>query len=994
MKKVKVFSIFFFIILYRLVFSYPSNMLDFNNNPRYLVTESKYFRFYYPYSFRKVMPLIMAYGDIVFDSLTNFFGYKPKEKTDVIINDADFSNGWAAAGINTIALWPTGMEYLLRGTHEWLRDVFAHEFTHIITIQPLYKSTPSISDIRIGYFSSQDEKNYKSLMIAIPFNIAPIWFLEGLAQYGSYTMQGDRFDSHRKMMLRVDAFNNNLLTLNEIKVFSKNGRDAERVYNHGFSLVKYIIENYGRDKVVEVIKNTSKLSNITFDMSFKRTMGISLKDVYKNWKDSLKRDADSIYNVLKDSLTEVKVLTNIGYYNVYPFFNQGDLFYLSTYKTDFGPLFLFKNGKLLKEGVNFSFSLSPDRSFYVMATFGKRGAFYKDLYIYYLKDKNKLKVRKKKLLWKRSRIIYTAISPDSRFIAYVRNKPGYSVIGIIDTSGKKIIEFDKIEDKRAIFYTPRWDDSSQKVFFSYFTDESRNIGVFDLEKKTITPIINEKYYDERDPFYYKGKLYFSADYNNDIFNIYMYDLKTKKLYKITNLFSGGFMPTVNGDSLIFVEYRRNGYQVVLDTSLVQKEFFVIKREGYTGLHIKVKKYSIKYNTKKYYPYPTKHIFSPTVYSDYLGEERTLKTGLSGFFFDPLMRVNLGLYGAVNLLNITDYGRDIDFGYMAQFKLLPFTIYNEGSYSKVKDTVMYKEEINDSIIVDNINYITFQDGISLRYQINRISKFHLFYKYISASTSFYNNPVVDFNYTFYKGYSIGLMYTIMSEEFRKEFLIDPRGLFVKFRATYNNDKLMKRGNFYEVFYYTPAGVLKPRDTTYVYPSMYISTSYYTKFFKFDNITLGIDLNYLTFFNTEIDSFFYIPNSGLMGITSYPLKKDRNTWYYSGTNNLYFRSFFRFPIISHIDKSIGFMYIDRFYSTIFYEYALSTDHLFKLSDFSNSLKGVGFSFRLENILGSSYPFLIEFITSTPLENYKPNFYNTIFYIKAGLSLDYIKNIDAIF
>ena len=76
----------------------------------------------------------------VYEPVTSLYNHQPDQKVSFIIRDHDdISNGAAYFYENKIELYAPSMDYELRGTHNWLRNVVTHEFTHIVQIQTTMK---------------------------------------------------------------------------------------------------------------------------------------------------------------------------------------------------------------------------------------------------------------------------------------------------------------------------------------------------------------------------------------------------------------------------------------------------------------------------------------------------------------------------------------------------------------------------------------------------------------------------------------------------------------------------------------------------------------------------------------------------------------------------------------------------------------------------------------------------------------------------------------
>ena len=149
------------------------------------------------------------------------------------------------------------LDFELRGTHPWLWNVVTHEFTHIIQIQTAMKFGRKMPGIYFQWLGYEKESRpdvlygYPNVIVSYPISgfVVPPWFAEGVAQYNNPALGYDTWDSHRDMILRMYMIDGNPLSWNEMAFFGKNSLGNESVYNSGFSLVGYIGQKYGDDKL-------------------------------------------------------------------------------------------------------------------------------------------------------------------------------------------------------------------------------------------------------------------------------------------------------------------------------------------------------------------------------------------------------------------------------------------------------------------------------------------------------------------------------------------------------------------------------------------------------------------------------------------------------------------------------------------------------------------------------------------------------------------------
>ena len=83
--------------------------------------------------------------------------------------------------------------------------------------------------------------------------MVPPWLAEGVAQYMYENADWDHWDSHRDMILRDRAIHGKLLSFTEMNTFGKKGIGNESTYNSGFALSTFIANEYGPEKLKEIM---------------------------------------------------------------------------------------------------------------------------------------------------------------------------------------------------------------------------------------------------------------------------------------------------------------------------------------------------------------------------------------------------------------------------------------------------------------------------------------------------------------------------------------------------------------------------------------------------------------------------------------------------------------------------------------------------------------------------------------------------------------------
>ena len=148
-------------------------------------------------------------ADEVWGPITSLYGYEPETVHFVIKDIDDYSNGATYFFDNKIEIWASALDFDLRGSHNWLRNVISHEFTHMVQIQSAMKVGRSIPAFYIQFLNYEDKRrpdilygfpNFIGSYPIATINI-PAWFAEGTAQYMRKDFDYDNWDTHRDMIL-------------------------------------------------------------------------------------------------------------------------------------------------------------------------------------------------------------------------------------------------------------------------------------------------------------------------------------------------------------------------------------------------------------------------------------------------------------------------------------------------------------------------------------------------------------------------------------------------------------------------------------------------------------------------------------------------------------------------------------------------------------------------------------------------------------------------
>jgi len=944
----------------------------------------------------------------IYPGVTALYDFEPKEKVHLIIKDVDdYSNGGAFFFNNKIEIWANNLDFVMRGTTNWLRNVLTHEFTHIVSIQKTIKTNLNFPYGFFQFFGYEKERRkdvvdvvrgFPNVLVNYPLSSVnmPVWFAEGVAQFQNTPARYDYRDPHREMILRDRVLHKRMLTYNDMSVFGKTSLGNESSYNQGFAFVKYLAGQYGEKVLSKITAIDSKWSSYTFSGAIEKATGQPVDTLYNRWQRHLRKVYGTETKIIRANQHKGRMLDDNGFANLYPVISPDGkmLAYVSNEGHDYfsqNALIIMnrKSGKKEKvaHSITSSLSWSPDGRYIAFAR--KRSNEYhsrfNDLYLYDRVQKEEIR------LTKNLRGSNPDFSPDGRQLVFVSSTDGLNQLNIytlpkdlsaddwksagfetetgiyhgayLDDGTQRKVEYRAgamrqlhvFADGRQVYH-PRWSNDGSYIVFGTAVEYGRNLGRVNVADGRFSFLLKARE-ELRYPVFKRGTdwLYYAAS-TTGIYNIYRQNLKTGLRELLTNVTGGAFMPSVDNDgALVYSLYDSLGYKIfTIDNPQKIDPALAVYDPDYLK-NIPVKTFDDRvmphYKVRPYKPAFTNTLILPRLLIDY----GTLKPGFYVAKSDVLDKLNFVAGAAVN----KDFDYDL-YAYATYNNLLPqlfIEAYN--SNANIKDTLsVNRGYVAKAVRNVNFNLLQFSAGMTFRIA----EKSNLTLSWVLSRYSAKLDPVTiktpvegtffipTIRYDYLRGQALQAKFNLnrLSEDRFSD--INPSGgyyLFVKYSHE-SNDFLQS---------FASDRQLGLEDfKTYTYNSVEFSSEYYVKNPLLPSHALGLKLSggYL---DRPVDSFFDFFAGGLIGLRGYP--------FYSieGRHKLIMQLSYRFPISQKLDWRLGHLNFDKLYMGAFYEMGDAFNR--SAPAIKNFKQDAGIELRLDSFSYNMFPTRLFFQAAWPMQ-----------------------------
>jgi len=265
--------------------------------------QSEHFKISYKEKNKDQALIALDIAEETANTIADYFGYDINEKKiSIVIRDTnDYINGSANRYNSLVVIESRKADMFMRGENKWLRTIISHELSHIYSLRVLQSST--LVAFSLLNYSEPKGQNLIST-IEYQHNALPIWFVEGIAQLGSYKFDADYRDPFREMLLRDSFYNDRLLSIEEMARFEGSSRESELAYNQGFDLILYMINEYPQKSMKDLCRLIRKEK---FQKAVLSHYGKTIEQLYEEWRENLiNRYPDKMHMVDGSAMFERK----------------------------------------------------------------------------------------------------------------------------------------------------------------------------------------------------------------------------------------------------------------------------------------------------------------------------------------------------------------------------------------------------------------------------------------------------------------------------------------------------------------------------------------------------------------------------------------------------------------------------------------------------------------------------------------------------------------
>lgn len=440
------------------------------------------------------------------------------------------------------------------GSYGEFRHVLTHEITHAFQYNILY-----------GDF-------WESLLMRPFMYSAPLWFMEGLAEFESQTN-----DILLDLMQRDAVLNDMMPGIPELdNLSSLAGYKYFFIYKGGQSFLYWIAQTYGEESIGRIFKLFRSTKDI--NSSFQSIIGKGLQDLNREWL--LFLDRKYLPAIEHERLWDQEFHFITRHFEDNSFRNSTPV-----WSKDGSRVMFFTDARQVSEIVSVSVAETIDRKILVS---GNQDVHFEELHV----NENRMSlssngrcmlfisksgksdrinlfdIKRKRLVEKITpevdKIFSAAFSPDESDIVFSAIRNGRTDLYVYSRRTK---ETSRLFNDEYIDYLPFWGRDGY-IYFVSNRDKSIWSSQYDIFRvipgEDPETVVSSPWKDTMPELSPNGTNLVFVSYRNGIPNLFLHNLETKNIYQLTDVTGAALAPSwsPDGGKIVFTLHNRLGQDVV------------------------------------------------------------------------------------------------------------------------------------------------------------------------------------------------------------------------------------------------------------------------------------------------------------------------------------------------------------------------------------------------------------------------------------------------